>query len=388
MSEHRDASSHNANLRMPHRSRSWLRNVICLLAVVLGGAAFAAEQAPQQRLGDDFYTSAGEVAAPANVAGDAFAAGGRLALTGTVGGDAVVAGGSVNIEASVGQDLYAAGGEVRVANTVGGNARIAGGRVIVAPDAAIEGSATIAGGNVTLDGSVGGYVLISAGRTEINGRIDGDLRVAGGALSLGPEAVVRGRLDYRGAEPANLAPGAQVQGGIEQSTMDRNFGAAIGMLVVWLIGLILVAAALLAFAPRATRAVAQGLRMRPVASPLLGLALFVGMPIVGGLLMITMVGIPLGMLTISAWFTLSLLGYFATAIALGDAVSERRGPANRAKRIGAAAIAVLALFALGQIPYVGWMVWVLAILFGMGAVALAIWDGLRLRRRPMAATAA
>src|SRR5690606_11758861 len=144
-------------------------------------------------------------------------------------------------------------------------------------------------------------------------------------------------------------------------------------------GFIAVIAILLALVPRAARYVGHQLRTKPIAAPILGLALLITLPVIGFLLMLTVVGIPLGVFTIAMWLALSALAYFATAIALGDAVVERSAPAKTSIRILAAALALLALFALWRVPYLGWAVWLLALLFGMGAMALATFNALRRR---------
>ncbi|MCL4183767.1 MAG: hypothetical protein KJ011_10010 [Burkholderiaceae bacterium] len=370
------------DLRIPHRTRTRLLIATGLSATLAFGAASPAAEPAPQRFGNDVYLHGSEVAMRTAVPGDAVVAGGRVAVTGGVGGDALVFGGAVSIESSVGQDLYAAGGEVRVAGPVGESARLAGGRVIIASDADIAGGVIVAGGQVTLDGHVRRYALIGAGHTEVNGRVDGDLRVVGGELSLGPNAVVQGRLDYRGAEPPRIAPGAQVQGGVVEAAADADGSLRSGASIVWLVGSIVAGIVLLALAPRASRRVTQALRARPVASPLLGAALFVGLPLVAVLLMITVVGIPLGLLAIVALMALFLLGYLATAAALGDSLVERRGPAKTWQRLLATALALLVLFVLGQLPYVGWAVWLLALLFGSGAIALAVLGARRSRPAP------
>jgi len=377
-----DRARGNRALSVAWHNALWLATALCVL--LLSAAAHSATDAPQQRMGDDLYTSAGELSLQSDVPGAAFVSGGRVSLNGAIGRDAVVAGGSVDVRSRIGQDLYAAGGEVRVADAVGGNARIAGGRVVIAPQAAIAGNATIAGGNVTLDGSVGGYALISAGRVQINGRVDGDLNVVGGSLSLGPDAVILGKLQYRGAQAASIAQGAQVQGGVEQSVVERDFGAPTGLLMVWLIALVVAVAVLLACVPRLSRHVAQIPRTRPLAALLLGTALLVGLPVLALLLLFTVVGIPLGLFAIAAWLMLILLAWFVSAIAMGDAVVDKAGVAGKGKRIVAAALAVLVLFLLAKIPFVGWVVCMLALLFGAGAIALAVFGALRVR--PQAVT--
>jgi len=358
--------------------RAGLLIATLLPAALMAGETSSTSEPLSQHFGNDTYVAGGQVTMRTAVPGDAVVVGGRVAVTGPVGGDALLAGGAVSIESSVGDDLYAAGGEVRVAAPVGDNARLAGGRVIVTADADIAGGATMAGGRVTLDGHVRRYVLISAGRAEVNGRVDGDLRVVGGELSLGPTAVVQGRLDYRGTRLLRIAPGAQVQGGIAEAVGVRG-SLPRGASVLWVIGWIATAAVLLAIAPGAWRRVTQALRARPLAAPLLGAALLVGLPLATLLLLISVVGIPLGLLVIATSLVLILLGCLATAVALGDLLAERTGPARTWRRVLATAVVLLVLFALGRLPYVGWMVWLAALLFGTGAIALAMFGAGRRR---------
>ena len=366
------------------RMRTRLLVAIGLAAAFVASGASGANTGDRpalQRLGDDVYAGGRTVVVQEAVPGDAVAAGGEVTMSGRIGGDALVAGGSVSIDASVAENLYAAGGEVRVAGPVGAGARIAGGRVVITQDADIGGAVTVAGGSVTLDGHLRGYALVTAGRTEVNGRIDGDLRVVGRELALGPQAVVQGRLDYRGTQPLRMAEGARVEGGIAEASKDPDAGVASGMprgvLVVLVASAILSAAVLLAIAPRASRRVTQALRSRPIVSPLLGVVLLAGLPVAALLLLVTVVGIPLGIVAIAALLALLPLGLLAAAAALGDAVVERRTPAGTWKRIFATALALLLLFALTRVPYVGWLVWPLALLSGIGAIGFATFGARR-----------
>src|SRR5690606_1077967 len=266
--------------------------------------------------------------------------------------------------------LYAAGGEVRVDAPVGANTRLAGGRVIMDREADIAGALTAAGANVRLDGQVRGYALVTAAQVQINGRVAGDLRVIGGELVLGPDAVVEGRLDYRGTSTPRVADGARVQGGIAEPQAAEPSGGG-GYSIAWIIGAIVAAAIVLAVTPTGARRATQALRARPIAAVLLGLALLVGMPIAALLLALTVIGIPIGALVFAALLSLVALGYLAAAAALGDAIVERGGTASTRKRILATALALVALALAAQVPYVGWVVWLLALLAGIGAIVLA-----------------
>lgn len=334
-----------------------------------------------RRLGDDLFVAGDAVAWQQATPGDAALVGRTVEAGGKVGGDAMLAGRNVEVAATIGQDLYAAGGAIRVTGTVGDSARLAGGEVTIAPAASIDGGASLAGGRVTIDGRIGRYASVAAGATRVNGRIDGDLTVAGGELALGPQAVVQGRLAYRGPQPAQIAAGAQVQGGIDQPRADASSGSSVWMLwwgAAWIVGWVAAGAVLLVAAPRVTRRVTDALRARPLASSLFGLLLLLGLPLLIVLLMVTVIGVPLGLLSIALYLVLVPIGTLASAAALGDWALARRGASARtSRRVLAMALALVVLFALALVPYVGWLVWMLSVLFGIGAIALAFARGRR-----------
>ncbi len=353
-----------------------------MLALLTLSVTVTSESAAAQRFGDDLYLSGGDITLDSPVPGDAVVAGGRIALAAKIEGDALVAGGSLDIRSPIAGNLYAAGGEIRVAAPIGANARLAGGRVAIDREADVAGALTVAGASVRLDGQVRGYVLITAAQVEVNGRVAGDLRVVGGELVLGPEAVVEGRLDYRGAAALERAEGARVQGEITAppppGTSSGPGGLSIAR-IAWIIGAIVAAAIVLALTPTGTRRVTRALRERPIGALLLGLALLVGLPVAAVLLIITVIGIPLAALILAALLALVALGYLATAAALGDAFVERRSMSSTRRRILATSLVLIVLAVLARLPYVGWAVWLLALLAGIGAIALAVF---RPRRGP------
>ena len=194
--------------------RCWAALLVGCALLVITGTAAAAEAPTVRRLGDDLFIAGRDVALRDATPGDAALAGQNVDVKAEIGGDTMVAGRRVALGAAIRGDLYAAGDRVRLNGAVGDSARIAGRMVSIGPAAAIEGGATLAGSNVAIDGRIGRYATIAAASTQVNGRIDGDLDVSGGELVLGPQAVVQGRLHYRGRQPAQIAPGAQVKGGI------------------------------------------------------------------------------------------------------------------------------------------------------------------------------
>lgn len=353
--------------------------------LVLAGAASAAPQVRIRQAGDDVFIAGPKVSWQEKSAGAVLAAGGEVMLAGNVGADAVAAGGNVTVRSNVAGDLYAAGGQLRIAGTVAGDARLAGGEITIDPGARIGSGATLAGGRVLLGGRVGSYAQIAAGRTEVNGTVGGDLNVSSGALVIGPNAHIDGRLTYRGPQPPQIADGARIAGGVNHITTETGARwlapfAIIGA-ILWFIGWIIAGALLIGLAPVAVRRVTDAMRGRAWQSLLFGFLLFVLVPIVAGVLLFTVIGTPLGLLLAVAYLLLLPLGYLAGAAAIGDWTIDRMrrtASPGTAQRILAFALALLLLTLLIAVPIVGWLLAWLVVLLGIGAIVLA----LRGERRP------
>lgn len=355
--------------------------VTCILLLATSMQWASAAEHDTQRYGDDIYASGGRVALQTESSGDAVVAGGRVSVTGRIGGDAMLAGGNINIDSNVEGDLYAAGGEVKLSATVTNDARLAGGSIVVTPEARVNGSLAIFGGRITLEGQVGEYVLISGGRIYVNGAINGDLRVTAGELSLGPNAVVQGQLHYRGNRPPTIDPAATVVGGISAPRVDAGDGVSWGWFILLLFSTIVVSAVWLLVASGAARRISNEIRAHPVYALGIGIAVLVVTPLPIVLLMISVVGVPLAFLLLSTFLVLVILGYVSTAVVLGDLVVERSAPATRRKRILATVVALLALHLLALLPYIGWLVWPIAVAIGVGGVVRTVVALLSFKRK-------
>ena len=99
-------------------------------------------------------------------------------------------------------------------------------------------------------------------------------------------------------------------------------------------------------------------------------------PLTALLVVATIVGIPLGLGLLSALSILAPLGYVTTALIIGRLWVKRPSTGGR---IGAffAGFGVLRLVAL--IPGIGFLVWFVACVYGIGALSMAAWYG---GRRP------
>ena len=361
--------------------RAWL--AIGLALALASVASFADREGMISRqLGNDTFATGGEVRLREEIYGDAIATGGEVTLDATVRGDALLAGGSVVVRGTIDEDLYAAGGEVEMSGHVAGSARIAGGEIDLDRDTVIDGAVSIAGGRVSVAGRMGQYLQVAAGRAYLDGRVEGDVEVAGGELSVGPDAVINGSLTFRGPKPPQVAEGAQVRGGVRHIEKDQHAAkAVVGLFaLLWLGGWLVVAWIALALWPGFARTVSETARQRLGPSLVTGLVLFFGMPILLVMLAASLLGLPLALLLLGVYLVLVPLGYIAGAGAIGDAFLPRirRGAEIATRHRVYMLIGVLiALTVLGRVPFLGGLLCFAVLLAGMGSLALVVFASYR-----------
>ena len=239
-------------------------------------------------------------------------------------------------------------------------------------------------------------VVVISGNAEIAGTVntlfvvDGTATVTGATLET--VGVINGTVD--------LAEGSSVTGDVLQlnSTVERADGVEIGgtvkdiagdvagfaifigfaALAIWIgfgIATILVGLLVAGLAARQARAATTLIRREPGTTFLVGLLAIVVTPIVAGLAMATIIGMPAGLgLLLVIWPAAAFIGYIVAAIWLGEWLLGRRDGTVRAERpYAAATIGLLAAFVLGLIP----IVTAVLSIFGLGAVVLAAWRTLR-----------
>ncbi len=388
-------------LTCPGAARTALIALALACAVGAAPGAGDAASAPGLRVrdfGGDHFVLGGSPRIEQPVGGDLFVAGGNVDVDAPVGGDAVVVGGNLRLAGAVGRNVYAAGGRVVVEAPAGHNLRLAGGQIELRPKATVAGNLSVFGGQISLRSAVKGSVQAGGGRVLIDAPIDGDVLVGAGQLELGPNARIGGKLSYRSGNTLIRDPAAQVAGAVEQMTpplgasapvpkrerhMERGGHASYalgGGSVVWALGLMLLAAVLVAVLPATALRVAATWRSRFGASLLWGLIVLVCWPVGALLLLITLVGAPLALVAILLYPVLLLLGYVSSGMAMGQWALQRFKPDAAAQpgwRIGCAALGSLALAALGWVPLLGMLVALLAVLAGLGAMALQFQRGER-----------
>ncbi len=258
---------------------------------------------------------------------------------------------------------------------------VATGEVVDGPVVSIDGHATINGtvnddvfvgrGGLVIRGLVNGDVLVVSGDVLITGRVDGDVVALRGRVTMREGARVNG--DVKSRRAPSVAPGT-VRGDVKTLNVGNLFAGFLFVFLIYLWIAVTASVAILGLLflllfPRAADAVAvAGRRFWPT----LGWGALVGIVgfVVGALVLVTIIGIPFGLEILSGANVLAPLGYVATSLVLGRLMVRSTSTGGR---IGAFFAGFGILRAAALIPGVGFIVWFLACLFGLGALARAAW---------------
>jgi hypothetical protein len=257
--------------------------------------------------------------------------------------------------------------------TLGGvvkrNVQAAGQVVTISDTADIRKDVHVGSNTFDLDGTVGRLLGIAAQNAALRGNVGGDLTFEGDALSLGPAAKVGGKLAYRSKDEPQIAQGAAVAGGVVKlpprpgAERKRRFswtGFVLRLLMWFAFG-----AVGLAIAPRIFRAAANAVALRPWWNLLLGLLVLVATPVAAIVVMITVVGIPLGAVALIAWLVALMFSSVPVSIYLGGRLLGSASPYL------ALFLGLLVLAVIGLIPIIGGVVKFLVILIGLAVYARA-----------------
>lgn len=216
----------------------------------------------------------------------------------------------------------------------------------IGDEATIEGDVALLGGTLTVDGEIEGDVLVLGGRLQLEpgSLVMGDVRSVGGEVET-TGATVTGEilsLSLAEASAATRATDARVDRRADRSgewdhdrrrdrgffgsiahNVSRTIGDIVGT-IVWIVGLTLLGAGLVYFAPGRLEAIAAEARadvLRSFGVGLAGQLLFFPILLLLVVLIVTWLVVPFYVLAVAVAVP---AGYLAVARGLGEVVVDRR----------------------------------------------------------------
>ncbi|MEL6877227.1 MAG: polymer-forming cytoskeletal protein [Pseudomonadota bacterium] len=338
-----------------------------------------------QQIEDDMVFAADdELRLDAKSSDDVFAAGNSIDVNGATADHLIMAGGEISITDASAEDLIVAGGEIDFVNgVVADDIVAAGGEIVIGSGFTIGGSAVLAGGSARINAPIPGDLRVMSDNVVLNSAVGGNVRLTADNVEIGPNARIAGDLEYR-SDKLEIQPGAVVEGETRilpvsetYAVEDLSKGAGGFFLMLGLsilVSYFVVVIALVFAAPGLMRATSRMMQEQPWKSLGLGLLIAVIVPVLGIVMVWSVVGVPVAVLLFTASIAITPIALATTAYFAGDG-ARRLLTSNKEAATGIGArllwpgLGALVIFALTLIPLVGLVVWLLAMLFGLGAVA-------------------
>jgi hypothetical protein len=275
------------------------------------------------------------------IRGNLYLAGSVLSVAGTIQGDLLAAGGNVTILGPVTQDVMVAGGTIIFDSSVGGDVRIAGGNITIGGD--ITGDLVVAGGQV----------IILSGTT-----VRGDLVAAGGQVTN--NGTVRGQTSI-------YLPKEKEQK--NESTARKVFsffglGWLVKLLMVIVFGLVLYY-----LLKSGTQEVVRRARDGFGKELLRGFVFLITVPAAILIVLLTVIGVPLGVLGIWIYAALLTLSSVFAGMVLGSVLYRLVLRKTSALTLGALLIGIILFQLFKLIPFVGWIICFVFFLAALGSLS-------------------
>lgn len=350
---------------------------------------------------DNLYVAGGSITINAPIYGDLIITGGNITINDTVTNDILLAGGTSILNGFVGGDIRCAGGSVHVDRDVTGDVIIASGSLNINKGVTI-GNLLIAGGNITVDGNVNGEIRGSFGSLNLNGTVEKNIDCRGGKITINGiingisvlaarEIVIgndagfnrnvrywnnKGKLDFKQSlKNAN----ATFDPSLRISTGEWYYlGAETILMLLWYLGMALVMILLTEYLFSATmKNAANSVYNKTLPSLGFGFLFFIACPIAAIIALVSIIGIPLGLIMIFSYIILMLLATVITSVVAANWYNNQYEKNWNYWRICCAAFGIFILLKLLLLmPFVGWVILTLISCIAFGGIILNVnWRG-------------
>ncbi len=356
------------------------------LLVALAPPASAAEF----RKGDSVTIKKDEV-----VKGDMFITGEHIRIEGTVDGDVYVFAQQLDMSGHINGDLIGFVQSERISGTIDGNVRTMANNLTISgtvdrsaliwvqtlaidTNAKIGRSLTAGGQTLTVDGKVGRDFLGFSESTTISGLIGGSFKGHGKSLSIVSGAEIDGKTVFDGQEPPNVSSDAKLASPpeftkVQHHARERDSGYYIWR-VIWTGAFILFGLVLAGVMPKFAQETVESAGQLG-ASFGLGVLVFFGVFIASLIACITIVGLLVGISSLMLWFVM----LFAAEVVVGGIVGQWiMGHASEFWPFFLRVIVgVVAVRIVTSLPFIGFWAGLAVAVWGMGAIALALYRRLQ-----------
>jgi len=254
--------------------------------------------------------------------------------------------------------------------------------------------------NISKGGEIGWDLLAGAQRLSVEGKVGGDIKggadegILGGdvggnvdlrlkELTLLPSTNIKGNLTYSASRKAEIPKEARIQGKVIFKTIPTppvkpiRREKPLALKLFWLLSLIATGAVLVLLFPRHMREIGSNMLDRPWLNMGWGFIALVVTPIGAMLIAITLIGIPLSLISLFIYFIAIYLSTPIVGTALGMKILQRLLRREDVNLYLSMAVGIVIFYIFQNIPIIGLIISLLGVCWGLGGLEGAL--GRRIR---------
>lgn len=307
------------------------------------------------------------------VEGTAFAFGQDVTVNGTINGDLVVAAQNIEINGTVNGNIYSAGQYLTLGTKTNWDVFIAGQDIKITGDSVIGRDLFAAGAKISHEGTVQRRLSAGASEISVSGLVGQDAVLDADTIGILDGSNIKGTLYYTSPNKADIASGSVIEGNTEWEYREAQQVQQPTSAEVWRSILLGIASALLVWLivrlwrPEFWNRNSKVIIEKPLKALGMGALALLVIPIIAVLLMITVIGIPIGIILGFAYGVAIYLSKIVVASAFGLWMGKRYKWATIHKGVWPVLIALIVLAVLTHLPYVDVVTGLLVTLAGLGA---------------------
>lgn len=341
------------------------------------------EQSGQAEFGGMWVSGGTAVDVNEPVTKDAFVGGNRVEVNETLESDAFLGGNYIAVNAPIEGSLRAGGATVIVDSEVDGNALLLGSTVWIKKNARLHGSVNILADTVIIDGEIDEELGVAASTLTINGIVRSTADIQAQTINIGSESRFSDEADLTGylitTENGIVGEENLTYNGDPSLAPKTGRSSTLGSWVSWQVrsyaASLIVGLALILVFPRWVRHVGHSMHTKKKQTWAHGILFFLAVPTALVILAITIIGLPLAVLGALGYGILFMVGELFAGMMLGllimrngKEMEKEEQYAHRGRVMLQFGVGYTVLSLMMVIPVLGWILGVLASVWGAGGM--------------------
>jgi cytoskeletal protein CcmA (bactofilin family) len=369
------------------KKTSLLVGALLLVALLIPSAVFAFNV----KTADSVYIKKDEV-----VEGTLYVVSKNITIEGVVNGDLVALAQNITVKGKVIGDIISASQNLSVEGEVGGNIRSIANTIILI-DTTVKRNANLVGTNVLIgeNSNITWDALILAGVAEMRGTVQGSLHgvvdkllisgnvnkdvsftinqnndyYQGGPIEIADDSNIKGDLSYSYSENLNINK-SLVAGAINfnEKIVENHWQKNIWNFIISVFSALVVGLVFLSISKNEMTIIQEKVNTKYGRSLMIGLGVLFLTPIVSIILMMTIIGMPLGFIMLILWFIMLYFAQIMVGLGLGKQIRERIFKAKQKNIMADLIVGVTVLCLLFAIPMFGGVITFFSTLLGLGVI--------------------